>query len=100
MAKVNVSGRVWKDEHTPVKKKSQWELRNKERQQREIIKAKEQQLKGDKQNRHDEGVNRIKERREKKAERERYEKMEAVMHRKKVDRIRKREKRNKLLKER
>lgn len=100
MAKVNVSGRVWKAEHTPVKKKSEWDLRRKERQQLEIIKAKEKQLKDDKQNRHDESVNRIKDRREKKAERERYEKMAAVMHKKKVDRIRKREKRNKLLKER
>lgn len=100
MVKVNVSGRTWKTEHKPTQKKSEWKLREKERAQLEIIKAKEKELKGDKQKTHDDSIARIKERREKKAEQERYAKLEAVMHKKRVDRIRRREKRNKLLKER
>ena len=40
----------------------------------------------------------IKERREKKAERERYEQLAAKMHAKKVERLKRKEKRNKLLK--
>lgn len=97
---VNVSGRTWKSEHKPVRKQTSWELRQKDRIAREVIKAKESQLKGDKQARHDEGVQKIKDRREKKAEKERYEKLAAVMHSKRVERLRRREKRNKLLKER
>lgn len=100
MAKVNVSGRVWKIEHKPIKKGTQWAERQKEIQNLEIVKAKEAQLKAEKQAKHDESVRRLKERRELKAEKERYEKMALVMHRKKVDRIKRREKRNKLLKER
>ena len=42
----------------------------------------------------------IQEKREKKAERERFEKLKAKMHQKSVDRLRKREKRNKLIKDR
>jgi len=100
MAKVNVSGRSWKGDHKPVRKQTSWELRQKDRAAHSVIKAKENQLKDDKQTRHDEGVNRIKERREKKAEKERYEKLASVMHSKRVERLRRREKRNKLLKER
>lgn len=100
MAKVNVSGRPWKSEHKPVRKPSQWAVRQQERLERELVKAKERQLKEEKQARHDESVRRLKERRELKAEKERYEKLALVMHKKKVDRIRRREKRNKLLKER
>lgn len=42
----------------------------------------------------------LKERREKKEENERYERLAAKMHAKKVERMRRREKRNKALKER
>jgi rRNA-processing protein CGR1 len=40
----------------------------------------------------------LKEKREAKAEKERYEKMAAKMHQKRVDRLKRREKRNKMLK--
>lgn len=100
MVKVNVSGRSWKSEHKPAAKQSQWDLRNKERTQLQVIKAKERQLKEEKQAKHDEGVAKIKERRAKEAEQERYDQLARVMHRKKLDRLRRREKRNKLLKER
>lgn len=40
----------------------------------------------------------IKDKRAAKAERERYEKMEVKMHKKRVERLKRREKRNKLLK--
>lgn len=40
----------------------------------------------------------IKDKRAAKAERERYEKMEVKMHRKRVERLKRREKRNKMLK--
>lgn len=39
----------------------------------------------------------IKDRREKKAEKERYEMLEAKMHKKRVERLKRREKRNKML---
>lgn len=83
-----------------MRKNSAWEIRKLERQAADIIKAKERQLKEEKQAKHDEAIQRIKDRREQKAEKERYEKLALVMHRKKVERIKKREKRNKLLKER
>ncbi|KAI4147208.1 MAG: hypothetical protein LQ340_005659, partial [Diploschistes diacapsis] len=57
----------------------------------------EREMKAEKQAEKDGAVRKIKERRERVAERKRWEEMEAKMHRKRVDRRKRREKRNKAL---
>lgn len=67
-------------------------------QARAATKARECELRREKQEAKEEVVRRIKEKREKKEEKQRFEEMEARMHRKRVERLRRREKRNKALK--
>lgn len=83
-----------------VKKLNTWELREKKRKEEEMFKARYKELKQEKKDEKDSRVAEIKRRRELKEEKERYEKMAAKMHAKKVERMRKKEKRNKALKER
>lgn len=55
-------------------------------------------MKAEKQQAKDELAARLRERRTKKAEQERWDKMQETVHRKRVERLKRREKRNKLLK--
>ncbi|KAI9647596.1 rRNA-processing protein cgr1 [Ciborinia camelliae] len=61
-------------------------------------KAKEKEMKEEKEAARQAHITKIKEKRANKEERERYEKMAETMHQKRVDRLKRREKRNKMLK--
>lgn len=83
-----------------VRKLLTWETRQKERMAQEQFKAKYRELKEEKANARKARYEEIKRRHEAKEEKERYERMAATMHAKKVERKRRKEKRNKVLKER
>ncbi|CCH60219.1 hypothetical protein TBLA_0C04190 [Henningerozyma blattae CBS 6284] len=104
-----VSGRIWKHTKEPLRASSRvvknktltsWDLRQKKRLEQQQFKARIQALKDEKADARKQKIQALKERREKKEEAERYERLAAKMHAKKVDRMRRREKRNKALKER
>lgn len=105
----NVSGRPWKVEKEPFRPKGRvvknktltsWELKKQKRLEDLQFKERLKELRDEKEALRQNRINALRERREKKAERERYERMAAKMHAKKVERLRRREKRNKALKER
>jgi rRNA-processing protein CGR1 len=64
----------------------------------QIIKAREQELKTEKEEERSRRIQAIKDRRKAKEEKQRYEQMAEKMHKKLVERRKRREKRNKLLK--
>lgn len=81
-------------------KKDSFKQRELKRLEEEQYKARLKELKDEKESAKNQRIADLKRRREIKAEKERYERMATKMHAKKVERMRKREKRNKLLKER
>lgn len=83
-----------------VKKLNTWQLREKKKLEEEQYKARIKDLKQEKEDEKNLRVAEIKRRREVKEEKERYERMAEKMHAKKVERMRKKEKRNKALRER
>lgn len=83
-----------------VRKLNTWKLREEKKLQEAQVKQRIKELKQEKQDEKDQKVQEIKKRREAIAEKERYEKIAQKMHAKKVERLRKKEKRNKLLRER
>lgn len=100
-----VSGKNWKVEKKAFRIKSlgvrtAWEKRQEQRLREKEERQRLKDLQAEKEAAHRAKIQRIKEKREKKAEEERYERLSQIMHAKKVDRLRRREKRNKLLKER
>lgn len=100
-----VSGKEWKEPKKAFRirslgVKTPWERKQEQRLKDEQTKAKLKELKEEKEEEKRQKVEKIKERREKKAEQERYDRLALVMHRKRVDRLKRREKRNKLLRER
>ncbi|CCE88815.1 Piso0_001600 [Millerozyma farinosa CBS 7064] len=102
-----VSGKEWKTKKDPfrvktlgVKKLSSWEKRQEKTLREKQYKARLNELKGEKESEQNQKIEDLKRRREIKEEKERYEKMAAKMHAKKVERLKRKEKRNKLLKER
>lgn len=103
---VRVSGKQWKTAKAPVRAsaiavpKKSWDKKLEKRLQEQRMRAKEKAMKEEKENAHKERIQKIKDRRAAKEERERYELMAKTMHAKKVARLRKKEKRNKMLKER
>ncbi|SCU87622.1 LAMI_0D06810g1_1 [Lachancea mirantina] len=105
----NVSGRSWKvakDQLRPAsraiknKKLTSWELKLQKRLEDQQFKQKLKELKDEKEEKRQNRIQALRLRRENKEEKERYERLAAKMHAKKVDRLRRREKRNKALKER
>ncbi|KAI5951822.1 CGR1 [Candida jiufengensis] len=102
-----VNGKDWKMKKDAFRVKTLGVSKRNSYKERELKKLQEQQykerlkeLKDEKDQAKKQKIDDLKRRREIKAEKERYEKMAAKMHAKKVERLRKREKRNKLLKER
>ncbi|KAG6999272.1 hypothetical protein G7Y79_00036g072280 [Physcia stellaris] len=63
-----------------------------------VTKAREREMKAEKEGERQRRIAAIREKREKKEEKARFEKMAEKMHAKRVERVRRREKRNKLLK--
>ncbi|KAK7540640.1 uncharacterized protein J3D65DRAFT_600757 [Phyllosticta citribraziliensis] len=95
------NGKQWhqpKKPFRPTAGLTSYAKRTEERKALAAVKAKEKELKDDKEAARQAHVQNIKERREKKAERERYAQLAAKMHAKKVERLKRKEKRNKLLK--
>lgn len=83
-----------------VKKQNSFHLRNQKKLQEDQYKARLKELKSEKENERKLKIAERKKRLEAAEEKERYEMMAQKMHAKKVDRMRKKEKRNKALKER
>lgn len=83
-----------------VKKPNSFQLREQKRLQEEQYKARLKDLKQEKEDERTSKIAERKKRLEMAAEKERYEMMAERMHKKKVDRMRKKEKRNKMLRER
>jgi rRNA-processing protein CGR1 len=98
--------KVWKEVKKPIRmgaigvSKNAWDKKRERDMALKAVKAKERELKEEKETERRERIERIKAKHEARAERERFELMAAKMHAKKVERLRRREKRNKLLKER
>lgn len=104
-----VSGRPWKNDKDQFRVKSRvvknkkltsWQVREQKRLEDKQFKERMKTLKDEKDEERQKKIQSLKERREKKAEEDRYQLLAAKMHAKKVDRMRRREKRNKALKER
>ncbi|KIX98727.1 rRNA-processing protein cgrA [Fonsecaea multimorphosa CBS 102226] len=98
---MRVNGKNW---HAPKKpfRPTAGQTSYAKRKEREILKqatkAREQEMKEEKEAERNRRVQAIKDRRKAKEEKERYEKMAEKMHKKSVERRKRREKRNKLLK--
>ncbi|CAN6652550.1 hypothetical protein TRVA0_026S00320 [Trichomonascus vanleenenianus] len=103
---LRVSGKQWKVQKQPLRvkaigtKKKKWDEKRRQQLELQAIKAQEKEMKERKEQERKEKIDKIKEKRAQKEERERYELLAKKMHAKRVERLRRREKRNKLLKER
>ncbi|KAK6338202.1 hypothetical protein TWF730_002276 [Orbilia blumenaviensis] len=109
---IRKNGKQWKPTKAPFKpgtissgsttsKQSKSYLaRQADRLQTSIVKAKEKELKAEKEAIRQQRIQSIKDKRAAKEEKERYDQLAAKMHAKRVERLKRREKRNKLLKER
>merc|ERR1712224_68366 len=89
------NGKQWhepKKAFRPTRGLKSYERRTQERALMAQVKAKEKEMQEEK-----ERVAAIKEKRERKAEKERYEVLEAKMHKKRVERLKRKEKRNKMI---
>jgi rRNA-processing protein CGR1 len=94
-------GKQWHDNKgafRPRANQSSFEKRTAERKALAAVKAKEKELKDEKEAVRQQRIDRIREKRAAKEERERYQKMEEKMHKKRVERLKRREKRNAMLK--
>ncbi|EAA34741.1 hypothetical protein GE21DRAFT_832 [Neurospora crassa] len=97
---MRVNGKQWhapKKAFRPGSGLTSYEKRAKERQLLAAVKAKEKELKDEKEAERKRRIEALKEKRAKKEEKERYEKMAEKMHKKRVERLKRKEKRNKLI---
>ncbi|KAJ4322031.1 rRNA-processing protein cgr1 [Neodidymelliopsis sp. IMI 364377] len=95
------NGKQWHDNKSafrPRANQTSFEKRTAERKALAAVKAKEKELKDEKEAVRQQRVDRIREKRAAKEERERFAKMEEKMHKKRVERLKRREKRNAMLK--
>ncbi|KAI9904730.1 hypothetical protein N3K66_001259 [Trichothecium roseum] len=94
------NGKQWhaqKKAFRPTAGLSTFEKRSKDRALMAQMKAKEKEMKDEKEAERQRRIDSIREKRVKKEEKERYEKMAEKMHRKRVERLKRKEKRNKLI---
>lgn len=94
------NGKNWHDSKKPFRPTSgltSYEKRLEARKRQEAVKEHERELREEKEAERKAQIQKIKDRRAAKEEKERYEKMAEKMHRKRVERLKRREKRNKLL---
>ncbi|PUU73004.1 hypothetical protein B9Z19DRAFT_1111439 [Tuber borchii] len=98
------NGKSWKPAKTAFRPKAgaslSWEARLEQRLALAATKLREKEMKEEKEAARQERNRVLKERREAKVEKERYERLAEKMHAKRVERIRRRERRNRALKER
>ncbi|KAI9743539.1 MAG: hypothetical protein M1818_002853 [Claussenomyces sp. TS43310] len=95
------NGKQWHEPKSAFRPKagnSGWEKRSAERVAMAAVKAKEKEMKEEKEAERQRRIQALKEKRAAKEEKLRYEKMAETMHRKRVDRLKRKEKRNKMLK--
>ncbi|KAI9751244.1 MAG: hypothetical protein M1815_001296 [Lichina confinis] len=95
-----MSGKQWHERKTafrPSAGLSSWSKRLEARKAEKAMKTKEREMKAEKEDERQRRITIIKDRRAAKEEKARYEKMAEKMHRKRVDRLKRKEKRNKLL---
>ncbi|KAF3909053.1 hypothetical protein ABW21_db0201961 [Orbilia brochopaga] len=85
---------------TSSKQSKTYLARQQHRAQAALVKAKENELKAEREAARTARIQSIKDKRAAKEEKERYERLAEKMHVKRVERLKRREKRNKLLKER
>ncbi|RDW64286.1 CGR1 family protein [Aspergillus mulundensis] len=97
---IRKNGKNWHDNKKPFRPNgglTSYAKRVEARKQQAAIKEHEKELRDEREADRQAHIQRIKERRAAKEEKERYEKMAEKMHRKRVERLKRREKRNKLL---
>ncbi|KAF1944061.1 hypothetical protein EJ02DRAFT_341784 [Clathrospora elynae] len=95
------NGKQWHDNKTafrPRANQTSWDKRTLERKAFAAVKAKEKEMKEEKEADRKRRSEAIKTKRAAKEERERFAQMEEKMHKKRVERLKRREKRNKMLK--
>ncbi|KAH6692324.1 rRNA-processing protein CGR1 [Plectosphaerella plurivora] len=97
---MRVNGKQWhapKKAFRPTSGLTSYEKRAKDRVAMSAMKAKEKEMKDEKEAARQHRIQTLRDKRAKKEEAERYEKMAEKMHRKRVDRLKRKEKRNKVL---
>lgn len=97
---LRVNGKNWhapKKAFRPTAGQTSYARRKEQDQIKKATKAKELEMKDEKEQERNRRIQAIKDRRKAKEEKERYAKMEEKMHKKLVERRKRREKRNKLL---
>ncbi|KAF2806757.1 uncharacterized protein BDZ99DRAFT_465547 [Mytilinidion resinicola] len=98
---IRINGKQWHEKRAPLRKNAGLTSYQKRAEDTKIlaaIKAKEKEMKDEKEAERLRRAEIIKTRRAAKAEKERYAQMEEKMHKKRVERLKRREKRNKMLK--
>lgn len=99
-AGLRVNGKNWhatKKAFRPTSGQTPYAVRKEQDELKKATKAREQEMKDEKEQERNRRIQAIKDRRKAKEEKERYAKMEEKMHKKLVERRKRREKRNKLL---
>ncbi|KAK4193419.1 hypothetical protein QBC35DRAFT_446557 [Podospora australis] len=97
---IRKNGKQWhapKKAFRPASGLTSYEVRTKARLAQQATKAKENEMKEEKEAERKRRTQAIKEKRAAKEEKERYELMAAKMHKKRVERLKRKEKRNKLI---
>ncbi|KAI9822071.1 MAG: hypothetical protein M1826_000579 [Phylliscum demangeonii] len=97
---IRKNGKQWHERRAPFRPMAgmvAWSKRMEDRKAREAMKAKEKEMKEEKEAERQKRTQAIREKRATKEEKDRYEKMAAKMHQKRVDRLKRKEKRNKML---
>ncbi|KAH8674543.1 hypothetical protein BGZ60DRAFT_404236 [Tricladium varicosporioides] len=95
------NGKQWHEPRTAFRPKagnSSYEKRQAERKTMATVKAKEKEMKEEKEAERQRRITIIKEKRAAKEEKSRYEKLAETMHKKRVERLKRKEKRNKMIK--
>ncbi|RDW95248.1 rRNA-processing protein [Coleophoma crateriformis] len=95
------NGKQWhepKKAFRPKAGNSTYLKRQEERQAMATVKAKEREMKEEKEAERQKRIQALKEKRAAKEEKARYEKLAETMHRKRVERLKRKEKRNKMIK--
>ncbi|KAF2035680.1 hypothetical protein EK21DRAFT_84109 [Setomelanomma holmii] len=98
---MRVNGKQWHDNKKafrPRTNQTSWDKRTAERKVLAATKAKEKELKEEKEAAKQQRTDALRAKRAAKEERERFAKMEEKMHKRRVERLKRREKRNKMLK--
>ncbi|KAH7162771.1 hypothetical protein B0J13DRAFT_536923 [Dactylonectria estremocensis] len=94
------NGKQWllpKKAFRPTAGLKSYEKRTQERALMAQVRAKEKEMKDEKEDTRKQRIQALKDKRARKEEKERYEKMAETMHKKRVERLKRKEKRNKLI---